>query len=138
MMQNWPLPVPDSNTRPFWDGCRQHRLLIQVCKTCGARRFPPTPLCMACHSPETEWIEASGRGVVFSWIVVELPVPKTVFAGDVPYVVALVDLEEGVRSPTNIVGCDPFRIEAGMAVTVRFDRVNDEITLPRFQPAGSL
>jgi uncharacterized OB-fold protein len=136
MMQDWPLPVPDSNTRPFWDGCRQHRLLIQACTACGAKRFPPTPLCQACHSPDSVWTEASGRGVVYSWIVVELPVPKPVFAPDVPYVVALVDLEEGVRMPTNIVECDPYTVTAGMAVTVRFDRVNDEITLPRFRPAG--
>ncbi len=137
MMQDWPLPVPDSNTRPFWEGCRQQRLLIQTCRACGAKRFPASPLCPACHSPDADWIEASGKGVVYSWIVVELPVPKAVFAADVPYVVALVDLEEGVRMPTNIVECDPYKVAAGMPVLVRFDRITDEITLPRFRPAAS-
>ena len=80
---------------------------------------------------------ASGRGTVFSWIVVVHPVPKEVYRDDVPYVVALVELEEGVRMPTNIIGCDPQAITADMAVEVVFDQVADDLVLPRFRPGQS-
>lgn len=129
-----PLPVPDPQTQPFWDGCRAGKLLIQRCGTCGTHRFPPTGVCAACGSEATEWVAATGRGKVFSWIVVELPIPKATYAQDVPYAVALVDLEEGVRMATNVVGCDPYAITAGMPVRVRFDAVTEEISLPRFVP----
>lgn len=129
-----PLPVPDHDTRPFWEGCRAQRLMIQRCSQCGTHRFPPGPFCPKCRSREVEWIAASGRGHVFSWIVVEHPVPADIYRGDVPYVVALVELEEGVRMAANIVGCDPYAITAEMPVRVSFEEVSDEITLPRFRP----
>jgi uncharacterized protein len=130
-----PLPVPDNETRPFWDGCRDHKLTIQKCSACGTFRFPPGPYCAACRSKAVDWIEASGRGKIFSWIVVEHPIPKDVYGSDVPYVVAVVELEEGVRMVSNIVGCDPYSVSAEMPVRVQFDRVNETITLPRFRSA---
>lgn len=129
-----PVPVPDPDSRPFWEGCREGRLLIQRCRACGQHQFPPGNVCSSCRSDQIEWTQASGRGTVFSWIVVVHPVPKPVYEKDVPYVVALVDLEEGVRMPTNIVGCDGDRIVAGMPVKVFFDRVDDDVVLPRFRP----
>ena len=131
-----PVPVPDPDSAPFWEGCRQGRLLIQHCRTCGHHQFPPGNVCSSCGADTVEWKEASGRGTVFSWIVVVHPVPKPVYAGDVPYVVALVELEEGVRMPTNIVGCDSSAITAGMPVSVFFDPVADGVVLPRFRPTG--
>jgi uncharacterized OB-fold protein len=129
-----PMPVPDAESRPFWEGCREHRLRIERCADCATARFPPASLCPHCRSGRSEWITASGRGTVFSWIVVRHPVPKDIYAPEVPYVVALVELEEGVRMPTNLVGCAPEAIRAGMPVEVVFEDVSADITLPRFRP----
>jgi uncharacterized OB-fold protein len=129
-----PLPVLDPESTPFWEGCRAHVLKIVRCANCGTHRFPPTSFCPACQSPAHEWIEATGKATVFSWIVVRHPVPKDVYAGDVPYIVALVTLEEGVRMPTNIVDCAPEDVTADMKLTVRFRDVTPEIALPVFAP----
>ncbi len=129
-----PVPAPDADSAPYWQGCREHRLLIQKCGACGAVRFPPASLCPDCGSAAHDWIAASGRGRVYSWIVVTYPVPKDIYAGDVPYVVALVELDEGVRLPTNIVECDPHDLMADMPVEVVFDDVDDTLTLPKFRP----
>lgn len=131
-----PLPAPDVDSQPFWEACRAHRLTLQRCIACRTVRFPPGPRCPHCREPEAEWIDASGRGAVFSWIVVDHAVPRDVYADDVPYVVALVELEEGVRMATNIVRCDAQAIEAGMPVEVVFDDVTPAATLPKFRPAG--
>lgn len=132
-----PMPAPDSDTAPFWEGCRAHRLLIQRCASCATFRFPPGPFCPKCRSKAVEWVQSSGRGTVFSWIVVEHPVPPDIYGAEVPYVVALIALEEGVRIASNIVGCDPYSIAADMPVRVRFDDVDERLTLPRFEPAGA-
>lgn len=129
-----PLPVLDPESTPFWEATREHKLKIVKCGDCGQVRFPPTSFCPHCNSPKIEWIEASGKATVFSWIVVRHPVPKDVYAMDVPYVVALVTLEEGVRMPTNIVGCAPEEVTAYMPLKVQFRDVTPEITLPVFAP----
>lgn len=131
-----PLPVPDADSAPFWEGCRAHELRLQQCTACGTHRFPAGAVCPRCNSREARWVRASGRGTVFSWIVVRHPVPADVYAADVPYTVALIDLAEGVRMVSNIAGCAPEAVRAGMAVQVRFDDVTAGITLPRFVPAG--
>lgn len=128
-----PLPVPDPDSAPFWDGCRDGRLLLQRCSACQAWRFPPERYCPHCQSAESAWVEASGRGRVYSWIVVHHPVPRDLYAGEVPYVVALIDLEEGARIASNIAGCAPEDVVADMPVEVSFEAVTDEITLPKFQ-----
>jgi len=130
-----PLPVADPDSAPFWQGCRERRLMIQHCAACGRNQFPASSICFHCDSPDISWIEASGRGRVFSWIVVRHPVPKPVYAADVPYVVALVELDEGVRMPSNIVGCVPEDVTADMPVKVTFRQVSDEVVLPLFEPA---
>ena len=129
-----PLPVVDSDTKPFWDGCRQGKLMLQRCAQCGHVRFPPTHFCSKCHSAAYELIESSGRGRVFSWIVVRHPVPREVYAAEVPYVVALITLDEGVRIPSNIVGVAPEKVTPNMPVRVKFLEVTPEITLPLFEP----
>lgn len=129
-----PIPVPDADSTPFWKGCREHQLLIARCAECSLPRFPPAGMCPHCQSAKVEWRRASGRGKVFSWIVVNHPVPKDIYRLDVPYVVALVELDEGVRMPTNIVGCDPKSIHADMPVEVTFDDVTPDLTLPKFRP----
>jgi uncharacterized OB-fold protein len=132
-----PVPVSDPDSAPFWAGCCEHRLMVQKCAACGAFRYPPGPFCPHCRSHRAEWIRSAGRGKVFSWIVVTHPVPKDVYAGDVPYVVALVELDEGVRMASNIVGCAPSDVRGDMRVEVLFDDVAPGITLPRFKPAGT-
>jgi uncharacterized OB-fold protein len=132
-----PLPVPDSESAPFWASCRAHKMKIVRCTACGQVRFPPTSFCPKCQSAEHEWVEASGVGKIFSWIVVRHPVPKDVYALDVPYVVALVELDEGVRMPTNIVDCAPEDVRADMRVQVTYRDVTDEVTLPVFAPIVS-
>ena len=129
-----PLPVVDSETQPFWEGCRQGKLRVQRCTHCGHVRFPPTHFCSKCGSAEQEWIDSLGRGRVFSWIVVRHPVPRDVYAQDVPYVVALVTLDEGVRIPSNIVGLAPEEVTADMPVHVIFRQATPDITLPMFEP----
>jgi uncharacterized OB-fold protein len=135
MTYSKPLPAPDVETRPFWDGCRQGKLLIQRCEACGHVRFPPTHFCPKCHSTDQAWVESSGRGRVFSWIVVRHPVPRDIYAGDVPYVVALITLDEGVRIASNIVGVAPEAVTADMPVRVAFRDATPDITLPLFEPA---
>lgn len=137
MSYSKPLPVPDPDSAHFWAGCRSHRLLIQRCRSCGTHRFPAGPICAHCRSREADWIEASGKATVFSWIVVRHPVPRDVYQQDVPYVVALVTLEEGPRMATNIVGCAPEEVTAGMPVAVAFEDVTAEIALPRFRPVAA-
>jgi uncharacterized OB-fold protein len=128
-----PVPVPDVDSAPFWEACRQHRLLLQRCAGCGQTRFPPSGLCPHCRSGEFNWLTASGRGRLYSWIVVRHPVPREIYADDVPYVVALVDLEEGVRMPTNMV-CSAEELVGGMPVEALFDDVSADLTLPKFRP----
>jgi uncharacterized OB-fold protein len=91
-------------------------------------------LCPKCRAAEAGWVRASGRGKVYSWIVVVHPVPREIWADKVPYVVALVELEEGVRLATNIVECDPGSIAAEMPVEVVFEDVVPEVTLAKFRP----
>ncbi len=132
-----PLPSPDSESAPFWQGCREGKLLIQRCGGCGQHRFPPTDFCPSCRSQDSAWVESSGRGRVFSWIVVRHPVPKDVYADEVPYVVAIVVLEEGVRLVSNLVEIAPEAVTADMPVEVRFKAAADEIVLPVFAPAAA-
>jgi uncharacterized OB-fold protein len=108
--------------------------MLQRCGECGHVRFPPTRFCAKCRSVECEWIESKGHGRVFSWIVVRHPVPRDVYAQEVPYVVALIELDEGVRIPSNIIDCKPDDVSAGMPVSVVFRAVTPEVTLPLFQP----
>jgi uncharacterized OB-fold protein len=130
-----PLPVPDPDSQLFWQGCKRHKLLLQRCADCGRYRYPPAPVCAHCRSRAAEWREASGRGRVYSWIVVHHPVPREVYAAEVPYVVALIELEEGVRIASNVVGCAADAVAADMPVSVTFEDVNETISLPKFRPA---
>ncbi len=129
-----PLPVLDHLTTPFWEGCREHVLRLQKCGACGKAQFPPGPICRSCRSADVTWITGSGRGTVYSWIVVRHPIPAEIYAPEVPYVVALVDLAEGTRMPTNIVGCAPEDVVAGMQVEIVFRDLTEQISIPQFRP----
>jgi uncharacterized protein len=129
-----PLPVPTQETRPYWDGCKRHELRIQRCAACGHYQFYPRLYCAKCFSDRFEWITASGRATVLSFTIVRRPV-SSAFAGDVPYVVALVTLEEGPSMMTNIIGCAPDQLAIGMPVAVTFEDWTDEISIAKFRPA---
>lgn len=128
-----PMPLVDDDTEPFWNATKEHRLIVQRCGECGAHRFPPSPLCPQCRSWTFDWFELDGKGTVYSWIVVRHAVTKGTML-EVPYAVALVDLEPGIRMPTRLVDCDVDSIVAGMPVVVEYIELTPEITLPTFRP----
>ena len=131
-----PLPHPSKETREFWEGCKRGELLMQRCIDCGTFRFFPRPMCHVCNSLAAEWSKVSGRGKIFSWVVVRRGSPS--FADDVPYVVVSVQLAEqdDLRIFGNIEGCLPQDIKLDMALEVFFDDVTADISLPKWKPAG--
>jgi uncharacterized protein len=128
-----PLPQPTPWSKPFWEGCKRHEFLIQRCQNCQKAIFYPKLFCPDCLSSNLEWMKASGRGKIYSYMVVYSYQP-TEFEGDLPYVVAIIDLDEGVRMMSNIIGCPPETVKCDMKVQVVFDDVTDDITLPKFKP----
>lgn len=126
-----PLPVTDALTLPFWDAARDGRLVFQRCADCGYAQFYPRPHCTRCHGVSVAWETASGRATLYSFSVVRRSaVPG--FADDLPYVFALVDLEEGPRLTTNVIGVPIERLRCGMGLRVTFRAATAEITLPLF------
>jgi uncharacterized OB-fold protein len=130
-----PVPTPDAESGPFWAGAARHELMVQICRSCGTRRLPATTYCPSCQSGESEWLRGTGLGRVFSWIVVHHPVPKEAYGAEVPYVVALITLDEGPRIASNIVGCAPGEVQADMRVEVTFED-RDGVSLPLFRPVS--
>lgn len=128
-----PLPRPTEDSAPFWAAAHTGELHMQRCCNCSHVRFPPSVVCARCLSGKAEWIALSGRGTVFSWIVVHQS-QHPAFNSDTPYNVAIVELEEGPRLHTRIVGCSNEEIFINMPVEVVFDRVNDEVSLVTFKP----
>ena len=126
-----PLPSPDALTKPFWEGCRSGRLSAMACEACGHRFLPAAPCCPRCWSDDVAMREVSGRGRVFSFVIYR----RTYHPGfPAPYVVALIELEEGPRLISNVVGCEPEEVAIDMAVRVEFKDAG-EFTLPCFVPA---
>src|SRR5215468_2690855 len=128
-----PVPVPTKETKPYWDGCKKHELHIQKCAACSHYQFYPRLYCTACMSDKVEWVKASGRGKVLSFTIVHRPVTQA-FAGDVPYVVALITLDEGPQLMSNVVGCPPEKVHIGMPVEVTFEDWTADISVPKFKP----
>ncbi len=128
------LPCPSPDSLPFWEGAKAHRLLIQKCDSCDTHRHPPSTICPGCGSRDFAWIEASGKGRVFSFVTYHRLYHKG-WKAEMPYVVAVVELEEGTRILSNIVGIAADEVVCDMAVEVAFDDVTEEVTLPKFRPA---
>lgn len=128
-----PLPAADSLTERYWAGAREHKLVLPRCGDCGRHHFYPRSVCPHCGSDRLEWAEVSGHGTVYSFTVVHRA-PSPAFAADVPYVVALVALEEGPHLMSNIVHCAPDAVRVGMGVRVAFREIGDAVTLPVFEP----
>lgn len=116
----------------YWDSFKNEKLMIQRCKECGSFRFYPGTFCTNCLSSEIEWKEASGNGTVHSFSIVYRPLSKE-FSPDVPYVVALIDLDEGVRMMSNIIECPLDEIHIGMKVQVIYEESHDGKVIPKFR-----
>ena len=129
-----PLPRVDEESRGYWEALARHELYFQRCRDCGTARFYARALCPACLSSAAEWVRASGRGTVYTFTVIHQNQTPG-FRDEVPYVLAMVELEEGPRLVTNLVGCAGDAVRVGMPVTVVFDDVAAATTLPKFRPA---
>jgi uncharacterized OB-fold protein/acyl dehydratase len=128
-----PRPAITQDNAFFFEGAKEHRLLIQRCARCGTLRHPPRPMCAACHSYEWDTLEASGRGTVYSFVVNHYP---QVPAFDYPLPIGLIELEEGTRLVADLVGVEPGDITVGMAVEVEWQDHDPDLTLPAFKPAS--
>jgi uncharacterized OB-fold protein len=129
------LPTPTPETAHFWEGCKAGELRLQRCRTCAENYFPPRPFCPKCGSREVEVFRASGRAVLWSYVINERPRRDM---GDKPHSIAVVALEEGPRMMTNIVDCPqtPEALVLDMPLAVTFETFG-EIALPFFKPAGA-
>ena len=127
-----PLPQPTPESKPFFDALNERRLLIQRCEDCGHAYYYPRPFCPACLSGSVEWEQASGRGKLYSFVINQRAAPGFV----APYIIAVVELDEGPRMMTNLVDVepDPELVRCEMPVEIVFDDVDDDFTLPRFRP----
>jgi uncharacterized OB-fold protein len=129
-----PLPYADAESRPYWEYCKKRELRVQSCADCGGIRFPPRPMCPSCNSMKDEWLRMSGKGTIYSWIVVHPPVLPA-FADDAPYSVVLVQLDEdpALRLVGNVIDVANEDLREGIPVEVVFEDVTDEITLPKWK-----
>ena len=132
--QAFPRPNPDA--QPFWDACKRHELLIPQCRDCGAFHFYARTFCHKCWSPNLEWVLASGRGKLYSYVISHHPAPRREEASSI---IAVVELEEGIRLMSSLRGveADPSKLSVGMALEVAFEEVDEETTVPTFRPASS-
>lgn len=128
-----PLPIATLESKPFWEGCRRHELLLQRCDHCRSFWFPPSLLCPECWGTAWQWVKTGGAGTVYSFVVFHR-VYHPGWADAVPYVVAVVELDEGPRLTSNIRNCDPAAVYCGMPVAVVFEDVTSTTTLPKFCP----
>src|SRR4029079_4616537 len=118
---------------PFWMGCREERLMLPWCLACRRCHFYPRTLCPHCGSAEIEWKQASSKGRVYTFAVVRQPIERA-FAELVPYVIAIIELEEGVRMLSHVTSIDPDNVRCGMEVAVEFRPHSEKIMLPIFRP----
>jgi uncharacterized OB-fold protein len=126
------IPVANLDTKPFWDGCAEGRLLLQRCTACGTWRHPPSPVCPDCLGTAHDWLASSGRGSVYTFVIVREG--RRGWEKMVPYVLAVVALDEGPRILTNLTNVAPEAVTIGMPVAVTFETLDNTIRLPLFEP----
>jgi uncharacterized OB-fold protein len=126
-------PIENHDTAFFWQGVRDHRLLIQRCASCQALRHPPGPMCPHCRSLKWDTLEATGHGILYSFVICHHP-PIPPF--EYPHPIGLIELKEGIRLVSQLVDVSPDDIQIGMAVKVVFQEVEPGLTLPLYRPAG--
>ncbi len=129
-----PLPEINDENKPFWDAAKQNVLKLQKCSDCGRFRYPVARICPFCHSLNDEWTAVSGRGRVYTWAVFH-QVYHSAFKNDAPYNVAVIKLDEGPQLISNVIGCDLSDIYMDMPVEVVFEKITEDVTLPKFRPA---
>jgi uncharacterized protein len=129
------LPTTDDFTQPWWDAVAEGRLLIMRCSTCGEAHYYPRPFCPRCGADTVSWEQASGDATLYTWsIVYQNDLPP--FNERVPYVAAVVDLAEGPRMMTNVVGCEFDDLAVGMALRLEITDIADGFHVPMFRPAS--
>jgi uncharacterized OB-fold protein len=129
-----PLPHVDEENRPWWEALKRHELYVQKCRDCGATRYYPRAQCSACLSSRTEWLRCGGRGKVYTFTATfQNQAPG--FRESLPYIMAYVELDEGLKMLTNLVDCRPEDVKIGMPVEVVYEDVTPEVTLAKFRPA---
>jgi uncharacterized OB-fold protein len=130
-----PIPQPSAETRPYWEACKRHELRLPYCTSCAQFFFYPRFFCPSCFSSDIEWRKVSGMGTLYTYAIQYRPNAP---GFEPPYVTAVVELEEGPRLMTNLVDveADPEQIQVGMPLEVTFEDVSDEISMPKFRPAG--
>ena len=126
------LPEPTPETKHFWDGCKEGELRLQRCTSCKETYFPPRPFCPQCSSRDVEVYKASGKGVLWSYVINQRPRPDM---GTDPYAIAVVKLAEGPTMMTNIVDCDPAALKIGQAVKLVFKPSDKGYPVPMFTPS---
>jgi len=133
-MTDRPVPVISPETQFYWDGAAAGKLLLNECVGCDAAYFPPRPFCPTCGSRDVRVVEASGRGRLYSYVISHMAAPGY----EPPYVIAVVELAEGPRMVSNLMGCpaDPDALPLDMALEVTFEDRGD-VTVPQFRPAGA-
>lgn len=130
-----PRPRPqDPIEQEFWRLCQDGGLHFQRCSSCGTWRHLPRYMCARCGSPEFAWQPSTGQGTVFSWTVTHQALHPA-FAHEIPFVAAVVELEEGVRMATRLIDCAPDDLQLDMPVELTFERLGEEFRLPVFRPA---
>jgi uncharacterized OB-fold protein len=129
-----PIPIANADSLPYWNAAREQRLVIRSCKSCHQLHFMPRHLCPTCWSDALEWVDAKGTGNVHSFTVVRRA-SDPAFAALVPYVVALIELDEGPRMMANILGDDALSVSIGDRVQVTFEGRGAEAMLPQFKRA---
>ncbi len=129
------MPTPE--TQDFWDGAKRGELRLQRCDDCSAAYFPPRPFCPKCSSRKVKSFTASGKGVLYSYVINHRPAPG--FEADAPYGICVVQLDEGPRMMTTVVGVaqTPEALQLDMPVEVTFEEISDKISLPKFKPVGA-
>lgn len=123
----------DTDNKPYWDYISQHELRVQKCLKCGKLHYPVSPICPHCMGLESDWVKLSGKGKVASFVVVHRG-RSPLFPPNAPYVVAIIETEEGIRMLSNVVGCKPEDVKMDMPVELVFQDFGPQLTVPRFKP----
>ena len=135
-----PIPIPDEASAPFFDGALQGRLMVLRCRACATFQSPTAylgvpvrPRCLSCFAAALEWAPSTGHATLYSFALMHQLYDEA-FAGEIPYNIAVVETEEGVRITSQVVDCQNDELKIGMALEVTFERISDAVAVPKFRP----
>lgn len=131
-MYDKPLPTIDPESAPYWEALKQRKLILKHCRDCSRHHFYPRELCPHCGSDALDWAQVSGAGSIYSYTIARRPAGPA-FKADCPYVVAIIDLDEGARMMSNLIAADVESVQIGQRVQIEFEDVTPEVTLPKFR-----